>query len=729
MSRKSPSNRELPARVPTQAAGGRKPALIEASLLVLITGVVWWSCVGGTFLLDDVHSITDNPTIRDIATFAWLNPPGGIGETVGGRPLLNFTFAVDYALHGGGPAGYHVTNILIHLAAALAVMGVGRRLLEAERWDDMAVRPAAFAAAFAVALLWALHPLQTAAVTYLSQRAESLAGLFVLVGLYAYLRSREDRRPGVWRAASAVAALLGAFTKETAIVLPILVGLHIWWKGGGQFSKEVRKWRGLFASYAAVWALWVAIAFGNLRRGGSAGWETPIGIWDYLITQCRALGHYLRQAMWPDGLVFDFGITTAALSDVWTQALVIAALLGLAVWGLTKRRAWGVALGAFFVLLAPSSSIAPVATQTIAEHRMYLALLVPVGFGVAGWARVARKLPRPAFLGMLIGIAGALAMTTRARNALYGSPTALWADTVAKVPSNARAHNNLGVALLAEGRTNEARAAFARAVEIKPNHAFALHNLGTLLLREGSEAEAVNAFRRAVAASPESVDSYLGLGVALMQLDQKAEAERVFEMAIRVDADSSDARIQLARLWREAGRDADAVALLQESVAKHPALADAHYELGVSLEQRGDVAEALVEMEAAARLRPDWMPAQLALGNLFARLNKMTDAERAYREAVKLEPKSGEARYALGSALARREAFAEAIAELSAAVAREPDHVKARANLGNCLLVTGRIGEAIACYDEVLRRTPGDAQVMENRAVALELARARVVPR
>ena len=725
MSRKSPSNRELPARVPTQAAGGRKPALIEASLLVLITGVVWWSCVGGTFLLDDVHSIIDNPTIRDIATFAWLNPPGGIGETVGGRPFLNFTFAVDYALHGGGPAGYHVTNILIHLAAALAVLGVGRRLLEAERRDDMAVRPAAFA----MALLWALHPLQTAAVTYLSQRAESLAGLFVLVGLYAYLRSREDRRPGVWRAASAVAALLGAFTKETAVVLPVLVGLHIWWKGGGQMSKVVHKWWGLFAGYAAVWGLWLAMASGNLRRGGSAGWETPIGVWDYLVTQCRALGHYLRQTVWPDALVFDFGTTTATLSEVWPQALVTVGFVGVAVWGLAKRRAWGFALAAFFVLLAPSSSVVPVATQTIAEHRMYLALLVPVGFAVAGWARLSGKLPGWVFPGVLVLVAGALAMATHARNGVYSSAIALWSDTVAKAPANARAQNNLGVALLDAGRTSEARAAFARAVEIQPHHAFALHNLGTVLLQEGRNEEAAGAFRRAVAASPDSAESYMGLGVALTQLNRSTEAEPIFEKALRIDADLVDAGIQLARLRRGAGREADAIALLRDSVTRHPELADAHYELGISLEKRGDLTAALVEMETAARLRPEWMPARLALGNLFTRLNRAPSAEQAYREAVKLDTQSGEAHYALGSVLARREAFEEAIAELSAAVALEPDHVKARANLGNCLLVTGRIDEAIACYDEVLRRTPGDAQVMENRAVALEIARAQNVPR
>ena len=722
MSRKSQLERGAYSSGVAGAVPERKQVLVQASILVVIVGVAWWSCFGGVFLLDDVHSITANPSIRDFGALAWLNPPGEIGETVAARPFLNFLFAVDYALHADSPVGYHVTNLAIHLAAALAVLGIIRRLARLE-----GLREEGRSVAFAVALFWAVHPLQTASVTYLSQRAESMAGLFVLIGFYAYLRSRDGATPRAWSAISVVAALLGALTKETAIALPALVGLHAWRAGSGRILECALEWRGLLAGYAAAWTLWLVLAAEDLRRGGSAGWDTSVGMWDYLVTQCLALGHYVRQTVWPDGLVFDFGMTTATLSEVWPQALVILGALGLAGWGCANRRPWGFALVAFFVLLAPSSSLVPVATQTIAEHRMYLALLVPLGFAVAVWRRLAASMPSWTSLLMLTVVAGSLMLTTQARNHLYHSAVLIWSDTVAKVPSNARAHNNLGVALMAEGRTGEARAEFARAVELRPNHAFALHNLGTALLRDGMKPEAVDAFRRAVAAAPRSAESYLSLGIALMQLNQKAEAESAFETAIRIDPGVSDAKIELAKLRRDAGREDEALKFLMEAVALRPDLADAHYEVGISLEMRGDFRAALVEMEEAVRLRPDWMPAQLALGNLFARLNNTVAAERAYRNAVKLDPASGDVRYALGSLLARREAFEEAMTELRMAVMLTPDHVKARANLGNCLLVTGRIAEAIVCYDEVLQRAPGESQVRENRELARELARAQAI--
>lgn len=706
--------------LPAHITGGM---WIEMLFLGVVMAAAWWNSLGGVFLLDDVHSITANVSIRDFWSFAWLNPPHTIGETVGGRPFLNFTFAVDYALHGEAARGYHVTNFLIHWGAALGVLAVLRRVLSVKGPDGG--QGNARLVALAITVLWSVHPLLTGAVTYLSQRAESLAGFFVVTGFYAYLRSRDAERSGRWLAASAGLAFLGAMSKETAITLPVLVSLHAWMQ---ERSAVVfwKRWRALLISYGIGWGIWLATVGGDFRRGGSAGWESQVGVSDYLPTQLLAVGHYLRQAFWPDRLIFDFGSTlVSGITQIWIQLILAAGLIALAVSGVMRCRAWGFGLAAFFILLAPSSSVVPVATQTIAEHRMYLALLIPVVFGVMAWKRAAAKLPRGVFIGVIVATGAGLAVATHARNGLYQSATALWADTILKVPDNARAFNNLGVALLDEGRLPEAKKAFARAVELRPNHAFALHNLGTAHLREGAPADAVEAFSRAVAVDPMSAQPRTGLGLALAQLGRNAEAESAFEEAIRIDAESVDAMIQLAKLRRQAGRDEEAFALLREAAHRHPELADARYELALSLEKRGDMVSAIGEMDAAVALRPDWMEARLALGNLLGRLNKVAEAERAFREAVRLDPASADARYALGSALARREAFVEAATALRAAVTLAPDHLKAWANLGNCLLVTGRIDEAIACYDEVLRRNPGDVEVRENREVALEFVRAQ----
>jgi hypothetical protein len=181
-----------------------------------------------------------------------------------------------------------------------------------------------------------------------------------------------------------------------------------------------------------------------------------------LLTQAEAIPHYLALVLWPRAQVFDYGVTTAAgLGAVWPQGLFLLALAAFAGWALWRNRAVGFLGACFFLLLAPSSSFVPVATQTMAEHRLYLALSVPIllaGLAVAG---VSRRVPR--WAGALVAIVVvALGLATFARNRVYGSELALWQDTAGKRPENPRAHHNLGLALAAAGRTDEAMAEFGR---------------------------------------------------------------------------------------------------------------------------------------------------------------------------------------------------------------------------------------------------------------------------
>ena len=159
------------------------------------------------FLFDDSSSVLDNASIRSWPTLAELMSPPANGTT-GGRPVLNLTFAVNYAISGLEPWSYHAINLLIHILAALTLFGLVRRTLLLgslrSRWGDSATWFAAI-----VALIWALHPVQTQSVTYISQRAESLMGLFYLATLYCFIRGLEGR-------ASVRHPLAGTATKCTS---------------------------------------------------------------------------------------------------------------------------------------------------------------------------------------------------------------------------------------------------------------------------------------------------------------------------------------------------------------------------------------------------------------------------------------------------------------------------------------------------------------------------------
>jgi protein O-mannosyl-transferase len=203
------------------------PERLAIAVLVLAVVVVYANSLTGVFVFDDTPGIVENPTLRHAGNIGGLiAPPGDEAGTVGGRPVLNLSLAFNYVLGGTQVVGYHVFNVAVHLAATLLLFGILRRTLK-EREGGVAV-------AFAVALLWAVHPLQTEAVTYVIQRAESLMGLFYLLTLYGFIRlsspeeASEQRgaSPLVWGVLSVLACFLGMGTKEVMVSAPLVVLLY-----------------------------------------------------------------------------------------------------------------------------------------------------------------------------------------------------------------------------------------------------------------------------------------------------------------------------------------------------------------------------------------------------------------------------------------------------------------------------------------------------------------------
>lgn len=737
--------------------GGRRSVFRWLAPVVLLVAIAlaWGDSLSAPFELDDQESILGNESLRDFWSFRWLSPPGSIGETVGGRPFLNLSFALNYAAGGVDVRGYRAVNVTLHFLSALLLFGIVRRLLDKSRLRAAGAvqnapgsqgaceeEPASWAA-LCVALLWAVHPLQTGAVTYVVQRAEALSGFFYLAAFYAFLRTvaaddppRKDPGPigsaAFWAAVSMVACFLGVATKETVATAPVLALLCDRCFYAGSFREAWRLRRRLYLGLAASWLLLALLILGNPGRGGSVGWSASVTPWDYLLTQCEALVRYLGLSIWPTGQVFDYGaFVVAGPEAVLLQALLLIVLAGASLWALLRKHPAGFAGAAFFLLLAPSSSFVPVATQTMAEHRMYLALAVVLAFLVALVASLSASRGRAAARASLAAAAiaaVALLGLTRLRNQVYADDLSLWRDTVEKWPGNPRALNNLGNALLSRGRYDEAAVFFRRAIKERENHAFAYANLGVALMQSAVSAadrgarlaEAEGAFRRAAALDARDVASRINLGKLLAERGARDEARSCYEAALALEPGAQDARVNLAALALSEGRTAESAALLRKALAERPELAEARLQLGFLLEKQGAQREAEAEFRHALRNKPELAGAQLALGKLLARGND-PEAETHLREALRLDPGSAESWYALGTFFVRRERLAEAVDAYEQALRRDPGHAQALNNLGNCYLVSGRIREAADCYEKVLRLRPGDASVRQNLEYAREL--------
>jgi tetratricopeptide (TPR) repeat protein len=468
------------------------PAHRAALGIALLTLLAYLNSFYGLYLFDDGGAIIDNPTIRHFRTALAPLPNG---TPVSGRPLVNLTFALNYAVGGLAVWSYHAVNLAIHLLAALALFGFVRRTLElpviAPRF-----RSASLEIAATVAVLWAVHPLQTEAVSYLSQRAEALMGLFYLLTLYAFARSVETDARG-WRALAVAACLAGMASKEVMVSAPLMVLLYDRTFCAGSFLGALRRRAGFYLALAATWLLlaWEMIQVGS--RGGAVGPGLKIDSWHYALTQFHAIALYIGLAFWPHPLIFDYGTTTAAsLGAVAPEAFLIAVLLAATVVLIVKRSAFGFIGGWFFAILAPSSSIVPLAKQTIAEHRMYLplatviVLVVLAVHAVCGRARFAAILVVP------------LIALTLVRNGEYLDGITIWSYSVAHYPDNPRARINLGNAYVNAGQPRLGAAQFALALKLDPSLAEAHNNLGVVEAGLGETDAARADYREAMRISP-----------------------------------------------------------------------------------------------------------------------------------------------------------------------------------------------------------------------------------
>jgi tetratricopeptide (TPR) repeat protein len=664
-------------------AVSRRWIWIGAFLLVAAVALAYGNALTVPFLFDDKDSILSNPSLHDWR--AVLFPPGDRGETVGGRPVLNVSLALNYAISGTRVWSYHLFNVLFHAVAGLALFGLVRRTL-AGRGAGWGGRDSFFCA-LAAALLWALHPLLTESVTYVVQRAESLMGMWYLLTLYCFARAADapdaargagggsgeggatreflPARGGVascgadgnpravfwWLAGSAVCCALGMATKQVMVSAPVIVLLYDRAFIAGSFKAA---WRARWKFYAVLCATWLALGASVLSsgfRGGTTGYHTLLTWWMYAATQCKAILIYIKLVFWPAPLVFDYGISfVGSPSAVMPQITVVTLLAAAALFAMFRWPRAGIFGAVFFAVLAPSSSFLPIIAQSMAEHRMYLpsaAIVVPVVV-LCWWLARGKRLP-PAVVAIAVCVvAVVLGTLTRARNTAYRSEVSIWVDAAKKAPSNHRAHYNAGRALIEAKRYDEGVAQCLEAARLFSNYGEAYCYAGWGLSELGRHEEAVACYRKALAClgkeDAEFRDSaYVHMGMALRALGRDAEAREVFGEAVAANPKNAPCLNNLGNYELLAGNYAEAEKYYRQALAAEPGLGSAHDGLADALAAQGRDGEARKHYEEAIRLRPELAQAHYNYARLLLRLGEPEAARAQAREATRIRPDYAEA--------------------------------------------------------------------------------------
>lgn len=663
-------------------------------VIVFACVAVYANTLHNPFLFDDRLSIEENSTITRLSDLGRvLRPP--VETPMTGRPLTNLTFAVNLALGGRQPFGFHVVNLAIHALAALSLFGILRRTFARTGAipfvsegtpptpnDRLPDARQAELIALVCALVWALHPLVSEVMNYLTQRTESLMGLFYLLSLYAAIRAHDSRRSVRWETVAAIGALCAVTAKEMALTLPVTVVL---WDRVFAYRTVRAAWsrrRRLYALLALSWILFAIV--GRTADSGMGGMSTSA--WTYLLNQGPMILQYLKLSVWPIDLIFDYGVAQSfTLADVWPSLAAVTGLLaltGTALWRLPAAGYWG---AWFFITLAPSSSFVPIPIEVGAERRMYLPLIGIVVLAVTGVHALVSRCLRSRKTGRYVKWAltalalTALSVATRARNGEYRTGISIWQTVLERRP-HWRAHEHLSVYLRDAGRTDESIAHLRLAA---PESAKSRHALAAALLERGDLEEATTRLREFIRDRPDDLEIALArreLATALMRKGDPAGAVDVLRTAVAAQPADLRARLALAEALETVRDFPGAAEAYRAALQIHPDNVVALSRLAEILARSGNP-EALGMMQRALEFEPRSLGIRLRVTQLLLALGRNDEAERQARVLVSVTPQSADAYNLLGVALASQGRMDEARAQFGQALRLNPSHGQARANL------------------------------------------------
>ncbi len=512
-------------------------------------GLVYTGVLSNPFVYDDRLTVVGNPSIRD------LGRPLAILMQDIFRPVVNLSYAIDFARSGLDPAGYHLTNIVLHMTNVVLLFFVVTQLVrdkEARKAADTDTSASCLAAAFAAASIFAVHPVMTEAVGYVSGRSELLCTTFFLAAFLALRSYLVGGRPQ-WLVTGITAFVLGLGAKETAAVLPFALIAYDFFILGDTKGKQRRR----FLRFHLPFAGFVTIA-GLIRVGVYLGVEQgsqAVGLWHNALTEVGVVWRYLILLVAPFSQSIMHPVETVTRVTEPEALLAILGLLAAAalLWAL-RRRFPLVVLGWvwFFLLLAPAHVI-PL-QEAMAEHRVYTAscgFFLAIGAGTAmlfSWLQSRSRSPLRIMGLVLIPLLAGLSYLTVARNQIWQDPVTLWADAAAKAPATWGAHYAHGDALRSADRCADAVAAYRRAIELIPTQVSAHLNLGICLAELGRFDEAMLTFRTAQGLDPSNPQPHNNLGTLAARTGQLEAARAHFLEAIRLDSRNIRARLLLAQM-------------------------------------------------------------------------------------------------------------------------------------------------------------------------------------
>jgi tetratricopeptide (TPR) repeat protein len=590
-----------------KSRGRRLRLVLLGALIATLTILAYLPALWSGFIWDDDRYVTDNPllTASDGLRRIWfsLDSPSQY------FPLTYTSFRIERTLWGVRPFGYHLTNLLLHLANALLLWRLLAQLKIPGAW--------------LAAGIFALHPVQVESVAWVAERKNVLMAFFLLLTLLSWVAfmNGETRRRWLFYTLSLLLYALALAAKTTACTLPAVLFLILWLQ-----RKPITRARilqivpfvllGLLLGLVTIW--WERF------HQGTEGAEFAIGMRERVIIASHAIWFYAGKLIWPSALTFIYPRWQITPSDPvsygWLAGLIF---IGVLIYLARRRAGRGLEVGlAFFVItLGPVLGFIMLYTfryKFVADHYQYVASIGLIAIFAAAVSTMASKIRSGRYLEIGAGILLFLvlgALTWRQAN-IYKNMETVWRDTLIKNPGCWLAEDNLGLELLRQRRFDEALVHSRQATVLKPNYAPAENDLGNVYFRMGALNEAVGHFEKALEIDPKYISAHNNLGNAFQRSGRTDEAIGHYLKALEVRQDVPETYNNLAIAYRKRGQPDEAVRFYEKALSLKPDSAETHYNLANALLQLGRRDEATAHLREAVRIKPDFPEARRVMQRL-----------------------------------------------------------------------------------------------------------------
>jgi tetratricopeptide (TPR) repeat protein len=714
-------------------------------LLISCVGILAYSNIFHcSFHFDDIWLITDNFVIRSISNLQ------NIWNFLPCRFIFYLSLALNYHFHQLDVFGYHVVNLTIHLVSAILVWWLVLLTFSTPAMKEGTIEKSAIERksfhkfnrtlpilktlqkstiightnliALFVGLIFVSHPIQTQGVTYIMQRAASMATLFYVASLCFYVKSRllTGHSPllgRIYYMGSFITTIIAMFTKEITITLPLMILLY-------EFSflrtKKSLDWKCLVPFLLTLFIIPVtmlltkagnAISTQEMQRALEG--STEISTMQYILTQFKVIVTYIRLIFLPlnQNLDYDYPISHSIVElPTLFSFLFLIVIFFSAVRLFSKYRLVSFSIFWFFLTLLPESSLFPI-KDVIYEHRLYLPLVGYSMFLVSGIYYLFGKNTIITMGIVLTMIVGCNSVLTYQRNKVWKDEFTLWDDSVRKSPHKARPYNNRGKAYDDQGNLPQAIADYSKAIEINPNYADAYCNRGNIYNKLGNFTQAMFDYNKAIEINPDYELAYNNRGSVYEKQDNLTQALSDYNKTIELNPKLAEAYNNRGNVYDKQGSFPQALSDYTKAIEINPKFAMAYANLGDVYIKQGNLSQAMADYTKAIEINPNFAEAYSNRGIVYYDQGNVSQAISDFTKAIEINPKFAKAYNNRGLAYDKQGNFNQAISDYAKAIEINSKYTEAYNNRGGAYSQQGNLSQAISDFNKAIELNPnyGDA--------------------